>query len=138
MLRSLKTLFYSPPKPLNLKTLERVSSFNIHNREYDYYDKFKKRKTAQRSEFMYYDKETKKQIAFASFSLDSGQIGLVDVNPEYRRRKLGTQIVEEIEEELKKYKISEVWVTCSKDHFYWSKYPGFEFDGDYRFYKQII
>ncbi len=69
---------------------------------------------SEQIELRYNDNE--KEIAIARFKLDTGQVGLIDINEEYRRKGLGKQIIKEIEDELKEKKIKEIWVVCTKNH----------------------
>lgn len=70
---------------------------------------------------------TKEQIAYARFKLGTGQIGILDINKKFQRRGLGKQIIQHIENEFKKTNLKEIWVACSRNHFYWSKLPGFHY-----------
>lgn len=77
-------------------------------------------------EWTYRDND-KNKIAYVKFKPLTGQIGILDVDRQFQRRTLGKQIVEDVEIELKKNGIKKMWVACSKGHYYWSKFPGFEY-----------
>jgi hypothetical protein len=109
-------LFKKPLKPLNLQNYDRtrrVSQENIGKPQI---------------EFTYRDNKTGNQVAYVRFVPNTGQIGIIDVNKQFQRRTLGRQIVDDIEKELTGNKNQKMWVACSENHFYWSKFPGFQFE----------
>jgi GNAT superfamily N-acetyltransferase len=83
--------------------------------------------TGKQIQFKYISPETKAPIAFAQFVVTTGQIGILDINEEFQRRGLGKQIIKEIEDVLKLHNKKEIWVACTKNHYYWSNLLGFQF-----------
>lgn len=67
-------------------------------------------------------------IIYVRVKIGTGQIGLLDVNKNYRRQGLGTWTIKYIERELILNGVNKVWVACSKDHYYWSKLPNFNYN----------
>lgn len=50
----------------------------------------------------------------------NGQICSIDILEKYRNQGLAKFLLQNTEKELKKCNINEIWLVCSKDHYFWS------------------
>ena len=66
----------------------------------------------------YYDNND--NIGLTQYNINTGEIGIIIINREYRGKSLGKQIVTNIIEDMKINKIKEVWVKAPHSHFFWS------------------
>jgi hypothetical protein len=69
----------------------------------------------------YYDKiNNDKYAGYISYRVKVGQIGLFVLQPEYRNRGLGTQILLDVIDDMKNHNTSYVWAVTIKNHPFWS------------------
>jgi hypothetical protein len=61
-----------------------------------------------------------KQIGFVNFALFTGQVGFIEVEKIYRRQNIANFMLTHVEKELLKNNITNIWVVCSKNHYFWS------------------
>jgi ribosomal protein S18 acetylase RimI-like enzyme len=66
-------------------------------------------------------------IGFVDFRSFTGQIGLIEVNKKYRRQGIAKFLLNHVEDELLKNSLTNVWVVCSKNHYFWSKQKNYIF-----------
>jgi GNAT superfamily N-acetyltransferase len=61
-----------------------------------------------------------KEIGHIYYNILNGYIGLFWLKESYRNRGLGKQILTETILEMKKNDVKEIWMSTSKNHFFWS------------------
>ena len=59
------------------------------------------------------------EIGGINYRIHNGQIGIIDLLPEYRGRGLGKQILSEVIVELKGCGVSHVWAVASEENPFW-------------------
>ena len=67
-------------------------------------------------------------LGFVDFRSSTGQIGFIDVKEEYRRLGIANFMLLHVEKELLDNNIKKVWVSCSKDHYFWSRQKNYIFN----------
>lgn len=65
-----------------------------------------------------------KRIAYTSFR-KTGQIGLIDVEPDYRRQGIAKFMLQSVEQELT---CDKIWAICTKEHYFWSNQNGYTYE----------
>jgi len=71
----------------------------------------------------FFDEE--KNIGHLYLRQHNGQIGILVLNKDYRRRGIGTQILNLSRDKIIEYgKADTMWAVTVKDHGYWSNVPG--------------
>lgn len=70
---------------------------------------------------------TQEQIIHVQFKRNTGQIGLIYVHELYRKQGLAKWTIKLLEDEFRLHGLDEIWVACSKDHYYWSKQKDFHY-----------
>ncbi len=78
--------------------------------------------------YNFLDPKTKESIIYVKCKPNIGQIGILDVMVEYRRQGLGKETIKYLGQKWKsEHKLKTIWVSCSKDHYYWSKLHKFHY-----------
>jgi len=67
----------------------------------------------------YFDND--KEVGYIDYRSFTGQVGIFYLEPEYRQKGLGTQILLKAMEEMRENKVPNVWAVTTKDHEFWSK-----------------
>lgn len=66
-----------------------------------------------------------KNVGHLSLRQHNGQIGIIVLDNSYRRRGIGTQILDMSRDIILKYGNADtMWAVTTKDHKYWSNVPG--------------
>ena len=66
------------------------------------------------------DMQNKKHIAYMSYRVFVGQIGVFVINEEYRNRGLGKQILNNVIDHMKYNGVTQVWAVTTFGHPFWS------------------
>jgi hypothetical protein len=66
----------------------------------------------------YYDNN--ENFGLSQHNINTGEIGMIIINREYRGKSLGKQIVTNIIEDMKVNKVKEVWVKAPHNHDFWA------------------
>lgn len=69
----------------------------------------------------FYDKLNKEQYAgYISYRAGVGQVGLFVLEPEYRNRGLGKQILTQTIKHMKEFNATDIWAITTDNHPFWS------------------
>lgn len=69
----------------------------------------------------FYDKQkSTDKIGTITYRAGVGQIGIFYINPQYRNKGYGKQILLQAINEMRKYNTSHIWAVTSKNHLFWS------------------
>jgi predicted GNAT family N-acyltransferase len=66
----------------------------------------------------YYDNT--ENFGLTQYNINTGEIGMIIINREYRGKSLGKQIVTNIIEDMKVNNIKEVWAKAPHNHNFWA------------------
>ena len=66
----------------------------------------------------YYDNT--ENFGLTQYNINTGEIGMIIINREYRGKSLGKQIVTNIIEDMKVNNIKEVWAKAPHNHYFWA------------------
>jgi GNAT superfamily N-acetyltransferase len=75
----------------------------------------------------YYAQDNSTLVAQVHYKAANGQIGIIEVAPAFRRQRIATQILEQLEDEFMDRNVSHIWAATSKGHYFWSKLPNYQY-----------
>jgi GNAT superfamily N-acetyltransferase len=75
----------------------------------------------------YYTRDNSTFVAQVRYKAANGQIGIIDVSPAFRRQRIATRILEQLEDEFMDRNVSHIWAATSREHYFWSKLPNYQY-----------
>ncbi len=102
-------------RPINLKNL--IEQKNITD---DIWNKYPNGQIVLTYYLNENDMKNKKYIAYISYRVFVGQIGIIVISEEYRNLGLGKQILNKAIDHMKYNGVTEVWAVTRFDHPFWS------------------
>ena len=114
MVRNFIKYFYSPKLDASLFTTAQYKTF----------DSWNKKRNGQIKHHVLYDGV---HIGFVDYRCFSGQICLISVEPNFRRKHIAHKMLEAVEVKLKANNVKKIWAVCSKDHYFWSNQTNYLF-----------